>query len=190
MTETSISRFSDIEWTKGVNYRVSTISSSQTINCEISRVHSIMFLFSVPPAKPDYINEKEVTSTTVSLTWPDASWQDTREYSYRVFYKRQGEPRYRISPSEPYLDRDYYGMNIVVNVTGLEPGSTYYFEVQSVTNTPEEGPRYSDEVVIEVLTKGESRQEHQLQLNFPMVQLIHWRWNKMATVLQTFLKLL
>ena len=110
----------------------------------------------VSPAKPDYINEKEITSTTISLTWPDASWQDTREYSYRVFYKRKGEPRYKISPSAPYLDRDYYGMDLVVNVTGLEPQSTYYFGVQSATNSPEEGPRYSDEVVIEVVTKGET----------------------------------
>ena len=130
-------------------------------------ISTTVFLFPVPPAKPEYINKKEITSTTVSLTWPGASWKDTREYSYIVFYKRQGEPRNTISRSVPYLERDYHGMNLIVNVTGLEPQSIYHFEVESVTNTSEEGPRYSDEVVIEVVTKGEQSQERVFSFKVP-----------------------
>ena len=121
-------------------------------------MNNSLIFFPVPPAKPEYIKEAEITSTTVMLTWPDPSWQDMREYSYCVFYKLEGEAKFKISASEPYLNSDN-DTQFVINMTGLKPRSTYYFKAQSFANTPEEGPLYSDEAFIDVVTKGEPRLE-------------------------------
>ena len=105
------------------------------------------------PSKPEFINVAEVTSTTVTLEWPDASGQDTRNHLYRVFYRQHEDKNKTLSPTEPKVLPDH-DMYVSATVYGLLPDTMTYFEVQSGVDDPDVGLLFSERTGISVTTRG------------------------------------
>ena len=105
-------------------------------------------------SKPLFINITEMTSTTVTLQWPNASGQDTGNLLYQVFYTQHEDKNKTLSPMEHKVFPDH-DMYVGVRVVGLRPDTMNYVEVQSGTDDPDLGLLFNKRTVIAVTTRGE-----------------------------------